>query len=68
MTFDERQDARASLRMIRDTIEELFGPIASLESEEATLLRGPLYHHEAEAIIEALQRVKERLPDSRQHE
>lgn len=60
MTFDERQNARAALRMIRDAIEELFGPTASLESEEATLLRGPLYTHEAEAIIDALQRVKER--------
>lgn len=49
----------ASLRMIRDAIGELFGPLANLESEEAVLLRGPEPHHDAEAIIAALQRVKE---------
>lgn len=48
-----------ALRMVRDAIEELFGPVASLESEEAVLLRGPMPHHAAEAIIAALQRVKE---------
>lgn len=50
---------RAALHMVRDAIEELFGPIASLESEEAELLRGPEPHHTAEAFIAALQRVKE---------
>ncbi|TIU88842.1 MAG: hypothetical protein E5W06_00305 [Mesorhizobium sp.] len=47
----------AALRMIREAIGELFGPIANLESEDAVLLRGPEPHHEAEAIIAALQRV-----------
>ena len=56
MTVDERQDAWAALRMISEAVEELFSPIASLESEDATLLRGPEYHHRAEGIIEALQR------------
>lgn len=54
---NERKDAWAALRMVRDAIGELFGPVASIESEEAVLLRGPEYHHEAEAIIDALKRV-----------
>ena len=58
MTMDERQDAWASLRMISDAIEELWGPEASLESEEGTLRRGPEYHHRAQAIVEALMRVR----------
>lgn len=60
MTTDYRKAVEpyaASLRMIRDAIEELFGPYANLESEEATLLRGPEPHHEAEAIIASLQNV-----------
>ncbi|WP_318867612.1 hypothetical protein [Sinorhizobium meliloti] len=48
---------RASLRMIREAIETIFGPAANLESEEAELLRGPEPHHTAEAIIAALQNV-----------
>jgi hypothetical protein len=48
-----------ALHMISDAIEELFGPSASLESEEATLLRGPEPHHRAEGIIEALRRVRD---------
>lgn len=55
----------AALRMVRDAIEELFGPVASLESEEAVLLRGPEPHHDAEAIIAALQRVKDRTTERR---
>ncbi|MER9524037.1 hypothetical protein NKI96_10675 [Mesorhizobium sp. M0292] len=47
----------AALRMIREAVEELFGPAANLESEEAVLLRGPEPHHDAEAIIAALQNV-----------
>lgn len=47
-----------AIRMVRDAIEEIFGPVASLESEEAVLLRGPEPHHDAEAIIAALQRIK----------
>jgi midasin (ATPase involved in ribosome maturation) len=52
------QDAWTAIHMIRDAIEELFSPIANLESEDAVLLRGPEPHHAAEAIIAALQRVK----------
>jgi hypothetical protein len=50
-----------ALRMIREAIGELFGPLASLESPEATLLRkeGPTPTSEAEAVIAALQRVEE---------
>ena len=47
----------AALAMVRETIGELFGPKASIESEDATLLRGPEPHHEAEAQIAALRRV-----------
>lgn len=52
--------AWASLRMVRDAIQELFGPIASVSSEEAVscVTHGPELHHEAEALIEALKRVK----------
>ena len=59
MKADERQAAWAALGMIRDAIGELYGPVASIESEEAVLLRGPEFHHEAEAIVAALQRVRE---------
>lgn len=51
----------ASIRMVREAIGELFGPVASLESPEAVLLRGPEPHHDAEVIIAALQRVKDEL-------
>lgn len=61
MQTDERQRAWAALRMIAEAVGELFGPVASIESEEASLLRGPEYHHMAEGIIEALQRVKDAL-------
>lgn len=60
MTGNERRDAWAALQMISEAIEVLFGTTASLESEEGTLHRGPEYHHRAEGIIEALQRVAER--------
>lgn len=57
----EAQAAWAALRMIGDAVEELFGPTASLESEDGTIgQRGPEFHHRAEAIIEALQRVADR--------
>lgn len=49
---------RAAIRMIRDAIGEMFGPAANLESEEAVLLRGPEPHHDAEAIIAALQTIR----------
>lgn len=54
------EPGHSDLRMIREAIGELFGPLASLESEEAVLLRGPELTHEAEAIIDALKRLKER--------
>jgi hypothetical protein len=57
LTRDERQAAWASLRMIADAVGELFGPKASIESEEASLLRGPEFHDFAQGIVEALQRV-----------
>lgn len=47
----------AALAMVREAIGELFGPASSIESEDATLLRGPEPHHEAEAQIAALQRI-----------
>lgn len=51
----------AAIRMIREAIEEIFGPVANLESLDATLeQRGPEPTHQAEAIIAALQRVAER--------
>lgn len=56
------QPYASAIRMVRDAIEELFGPLASLESEEAVLLRGPTPADDADAIIEALQRVKQALP------
>lgn len=66
MTPEEYADAvrpyATALAMIRDAVEELFGPAASLESPDAVLLRGPEPHHEAEAVIAALQRVAGRLP------
>ena len=56
------QSHRAAIRMVRECIEELFGSVASLESEDAVLLRGPEPYHDAEAIIAALQRVASQLP------
>lgn len=61
MTEDEREasrenmaNARAALRMIRETIETL-GPPGALPSEEAVLLLyGPEPLHETEAICAAL--------------
>ena len=47
-----------AMRMVSEAVYELFGPIASLESETGTFWRGgPELHLRAEAIIEALQRV-----------
>ncbi len=54
---DNYRAAIAAQRMVRDAIGELFGPAASIESEEAVLLRGPEPHHEAEGQIAALQRI-----------
>ena len=47
----------AAQRMVREAIGELFGPLASIESDEAVLRRGPEPKHEAEAQIAALRRV-----------
>lgn len=47
----------AALLMVRDAIEQLFGPDADIESDEATLLRGPEPRHRADAIIDALRRI-----------
>lgn len=47
----------SAMSMVREAIGELFGPVASIESQDASLLRGPEPHHEAEAQIAALQRV-----------
>ncbi len=52
------ENAVAALAMIREAVETLFGPVASLESPEAVLLRGPEPTDEAEAIITALGRIK----------
>ncbi|MBZ9973548.1 hypothetical protein LB517_28360 [Mesorhizobium sp. BR1-1-12] len=46
-----------ALRMVREAVGEIFGPVANMESEDARLLRGPEPRHEAEAIIAALQNV-----------
>jgi hypothetical protein len=55
----ERLAGWAALRMIRDAVDELFGPVASLESEEDVLQRGPELHHEAQAIVDALGRIRD---------
>ena len=51
------RNAVTALAMVREAIE-MFGPATSLESQEATLLRGPEPVHEAEAICEALTRLR----------
>lgn len=57
MPATERESAWAALRMVADCVGERFGPVADLESEEASLRRGPEYHHFAKGIVEALLRV-----------
>ena len=48
------RDGWAALAMIRETIETL-GPPGALIAEEAVLAKyGPEYHHEAQAICDAL--------------
>lgn len=52
-----RENAWAALRMIRQAVEEL-GPVGALVSEEAVLqLYGPEPVHEAQAIIEGIQKL-----------
>ncbi|MCY0148330.1 hypothetical protein OEG84_11560 [Hoeflea sp. G2-23] len=57
----QAQQATSVLSMIHAMIGELFGPVASIESEEAVLLRGPEAKHTGEAILAALQRVSDAL-------
>lgn len=54
MSDEERRAAWAALRMIGEAVGELFGPRASMRSDDTI---GPEFHHYAEAVIEALQRV-----------
>ena len=58
---DTVQGHAAAMRMVIDATEELFGAVASVESEDASLLRGPEPRHRAEGGVEALQRVAARL-------
>lgn len=55
------QNLKTYRQMVREAIGELFGPVASLESEDATLLRGPETVHDAEGVIDALRRVRDEL-------
>lgn len=59
------QSATGTLSVVRAMIGEMFGAIASIESEDATLLRGPEPKHTGEAILEALQRVQSALETAR---
>jgi len=50
------RDALGGLRMIREWLEQRY--VGAMPSEEAALLLyGPEPHHEAEAIIDALEKV-----------
>jgi len=54
------------MALVRGAIEELFGPIVSPGSNGAALLRSPDDPlQDAEAMVEALQRVAQYLRDSR---
>lgn len=53
----QAQQATSVLAMVRAMIGEMFGPIANLESAEATLYRGPEPKHDGEAILTALQNI-----------
>ena len=57
LSTGERREARAALRMIRDAIGEMFGPLAPMPDDERLIT----YAQEAEAIIAGLQRVATRL-------
>ncbi|MBZ9815055.1 hypothetical protein [Mesorhizobium sp. CA7] len=63
---DAIEPHHAAMHMIREAIGELFGPVADLESEDTVLLRGPEPHHQAEAIIAALQKVAAALAAERE--
>ena len=57
----QAKQATSVIGMIRAMIGEMFGPIANLESEEATLLRGPESKHDGEAILAALSRIRDHI-------
>jgi hypothetical protein len=57
LSAGERKAAWAALHQVRDAIGELFGPLASLGDPD----RIPSYDREAEAIINGLQRIADRL-------
>lgn len=57
--YTDPEAAWTALRLVREAIEE-FGPAADLESPAAVSLRGPEPIHEAEAIVEALIRLRDR--------
>lgn len=60
---DMHMRSAGALDSVRAMIGEIFGPV--IESEEATLtLRGPEPKHTAEAIFEALNKIKERYDGS----
>lgn len=64
MPSEAHASAIAGLRMIRDAIEML-GPVGVLISPEAVLLKyGPEPVHEAEAIVEAIREICEKLPSA----
>ncbi|MBO9430571.1 hypothetical protein [Sulfitobacter sp. R18_1] len=62
---DNCQSATGTIGVIRAMIGEMFGATASIESQDATLLRGPEPKHDGEAILEALQRVQSALETNR---
>lgn len=57
VALENYKAAMEAMGKIRWFIEQKFGTIADLKSEEAVLLTGPEPIHEADAIIEALQNV-----------
>lgn len=60
---EQAQQAAGVIAMIRAMLGEMFGPV--IESEDAALLRGPEPKHDGEAILEALQKIAERLAGAR---
>lgn len=53
----QAKQATSVIAMLRAMISEMFGPIANIESDEATLIRGPESKHDGEAILAALQNI-----------
>lgn len=57
-----RDECNTYTTMVREAVENIFGPLADLESREGTLtVRGPERRHDAEAIVDALHRVNDHL-------